>query len=213
LTLNVLDRCRRDYTLPERCGAETYMGVDVGVKLHVVIRRQFQDDQNRSRAVFIGEVDSFEELRSLIERYRVVRAVVDALPEQRAAAQLARETTSARVGLAFYGRTDPGCETSRDNGVWVYRINRAEALEETFHGFQTEKSELPQNARELGGHVRDGLGDYYRQLLAISRVLEQNAQGNWVARFTDQGRPDHYAHAETYCRVAMNARVIQLVAY
>ena len=213
LTLDVLDRCRRDYTMPERCGEEAYMGVDVGIKLHVVIRHCFEDDEHRSRAVFIGEVDSFEELSELVEQYCVYGAVVDAMPEQRGAVRFAKEANSARVGLAYYGRVDPGYETSRDHGVWVYRINRTEALEETFYSFQTEESELPQDARQLGGHMRDGLGEYYRQLLAISRVLEQNAQGNWVARFTDQGRADHYAHAETYCRVAMKVGAFRWVAY
>jgi hypothetical protein len=67
-------------------------------------------------------------------------------------------------------------------------------------------AELPEDARQLGGRVRDGLGEYYRELLALSRVLEQNAQGNWVAKYVDGGKADHYAHAESYCALALKHR-------
>jgi len=50
--------------------------------------------------------------------------------------------------------------------------------------------------------MRDGVGEYYRQMTGLSRVLEQNAQGNWVWRYLDRGKADHYAHAEAYCLLA-----------
>ena len=53
-----------------------------------------------------------------------------------------------------------------------------------------------------GGRVADGSGAYYRELLAPQRTLEQDAQGNWVARWSEHGRADHFAHAEVYCRAA-----------
>lgn len=203
LTLDVLDRCRRDYTMPEGCGEKTYMGVDVGLKLHVVVRQPLDERRTRSRAVFIGEVDSFHELYLLIQRYRVYTAVVDAHPEQHQAVEFARKGPCSRVGLAYYGRSDPGHETVRENGMWVFRLNRTQALEEMFHSFQTEAAELPRDARALGRYVREGLGEYYRQMMALTRVLEQNSSGNWVARYVDQGKADHYAHAEVYCHQAL----------
>ena len=42
----------------------------------------------------------------------------------------------------------------------------------------------------------------HRELLAPQRTLEQDAQGNWVARWSEHGRADHFAHAEVYCRAA-----------
>lgn len=68
--------------MPDGCGQQTYMGVDVGLKLHAVIRQPLDEKRTRSRAVFIGEVDSFVELCPLIQRYRVYTAVVDTHPEQ-----------------------------------------------------------------------------------------------------------------------------------
>ena len=85
-------------------------------------------------------------------------------------------------------------------------MNRVEALEEMFHRFHEGLAELPRDARRLGGRMKYGLGDYYRQMMAIQRVLEQDAQGNWVARYLDHGKPDHYAHAEAYCVLATKTK-------
>jgi hypothetical protein len=203
LTLDVLDRCRRDYLMRDGCKEGTFMGVDVGTKLHVVIRSPLNEERSRSRAVFIGEVDGFPELSELARRYNVRGAVIDATPEQRSALEFARDESNPRTGLAYYGRTDPGHESVRHGGVLVHHINRTQALEETFHAFQTQAAELPNTARVLGGRVRDGLGEYYRQMMAQARVLEQNSLGNWVARYLNYGKPDHFAHAEVYCAIAL----------
>jgi len=203
LTLDVLDRCRRDYLMPDACKEATFMGVDVGLKLHVVIRKPLDEERSRSRAVFIGEVDGFPELSELTKHYNVRGAVVDALPEQRSALEFAHDESNPRTGLAYYRRTDPGHESVYKDGVLVHDINRTQALEEMFHAFQTQAVELPKNARVLGGRVRDGLGEYYRQMMALARVLEQNSLGNWVAHYFNHGKPDHFAHAEVYCAVAL----------
>ena len=65
---------------------------------------------------------------------------------------------------------------------------------------------LPADARSLGGEVRDGIGEYYRQLLAPQRIVERNGSGDWVARYDEGNRPDHFAHAEAYCLAAFVVR-------
>ena len=111
---------------------------------------------------------------------------------------------SQASSLGCAGRSDPGHESAYENGIRVYRINRTQVLEEMFHAFRIQAAELPENVRSLGGRVRDGLGEYYRQMMALKRTLEQNSQGNWVARYVDSGKPDHFAHAEAYCAVALH---------
>ena len=39
--------------------------------------------------------------------------------------------------------------------------------------------------------------------LDLQWYFVQAAQGNWVSRYDDQGKADHYAHAETYCQIAV----------
>lgn len=52
-----------DYEMPTGWQKAAFMGVDVGIKLHVVIHLlvDFHKPQGRSQAVFIGEANDFEE--------------------------------------------------------------------------------------------------------------------------------------------------------
>ena len=178
-----------------------YMGVDVGIKLHVVIRRHLKE--NRTRALFIGEVDTFEELGELMTLYDVRRCVVDALPDVHKAREFAR-AWPRKVWLAYYGRQDADHHWVKGTGsdVATVHINRVQALDEVFEIFRQGKAELPSDARHLGGRVQHGFGEYYREMMALKRTLEENAQGNWVSRYVAEGKADHYAHAEVYCMLA-----------
>jgi hypothetical protein len=128
---------------------------------------------------------------------------VDALPEQRLAREFAKRWPS-ESWVALYDRREGGHHWDRSGEVATVHINRVEALEDMFDCFHKGLAELPRDARRLGGRVQHGVGEYYRQMTAIHRVLEQNAQGNWVARYLDHGKPDHYGHAETYCALALH---------
>ena len=180
------------------------MGVDVGTKLHVVIREPLKEEGEPSLPLFIGEVDGFVDLTELVKRYNVQMALVDALPEQRLVLAFAREHWQITVGVAYYDSTEPQPTRTRKGGVFIYHLNRTLALEEMFATFHSGTAGLPRDARLLGGRVKNGLGEYYREMLALSRVREQDAEGNWFDRYVDGGKPDHYAHAETYCHVALD---------
>lgn len=206
LTLDVLDGCRKDYLLPAPSFADTYMGVDVGTHMHVVIRARVCEEPPATCAVFIGEVTTPEELLELAVRYHVTCAVIDAQPEQRISLAFAQSDLFDGA-IAFYSRHDPGHESGTEHGVGIERINRTQAIEELFHAMQLGLTMLPSDARRAGGRVRNGVGEYYRQMMATTRTIEQNAAGNWVSKYVDNGKPDHFAHAEIYCmRAAIRAR-------
>ena len=208
VSVDVLDRCRED-GVEEYAGQPCEMGVDVGFKLHVVVRearkrRDENEDEGRPAHLwFVAELDTFQELDGLMNRFNVERCVIDAQPETRLAREFAVRHRR-RVWLARYDRREPGHERVRGRGheASICHVNRAEALDEMFERFRRRVVTLPLNARGLGGRVKEGLGEYYRQLLTPKRTLEQDGQGNWVARWVDNGRADHYAHAEVYCLLA-----------
>ena len=89
-----------------------------------------------------------------------------------------------------------------DGNVNTYKIDRTLAIEEMIHSFESGRAQLPENGRQLGGRMRDGLGEYYRQMTALKRVPEEDSV-NWVATYVNGGKPDHYAHAEVYCALAL----------
>lgn len=179
------------------------MGVDVGITLNVVVRQQVGDD--RTRAVFIGEVDTFEDVTDLMSRHSVHHAVIDAQPDLHKSREFAK--LHSKVWLAFYSNKEGDHEWRRGkrSGVHEVHINRTQAFAEMFDLFNRGKSTLPANARQLGGRVERGVGEYYRQMMALKRILDQNAQDNWVSRYVSERRADHYAHAEVYCMLASKA--------
>ena len=214
IAIDVLDRCRRDYNLDEYAGQPCVMGVDVGIRLHVVIRERRDRARERTHSAaeqaafkprlwFTGEVSSFGDLDTLMERFNVKVGVIDAFPETHLAREFALRHRQD-VWLAQYGRQQPGHERLRGGPGEsnLYHVNRVEALDAMFQRFRDGIAELPCDARGLGGRVKEGLGEYYRELLVPKRTLERDGQANWVAKWVDQGRDDHFAHAELYSMLA-----------
>jgi hypothetical protein len=192
--------------MQQYAGQRCVMGVDVGGPLHIVIRQQrtYEEEQASapSRLWFAAEVDEFEQLDVLMDRYNVKVAVVDALPDTHLSRRFA-ERHRGIVWLAYYG-SSMGHErvSARGSEVGRYLINRLEALDEMFDLFRKGILALPRDARQLGGHIKDHLGAYYWQVLAPKRTIERDAHGNPVARWIDHNRPDHFAHAELYAMMA-----------
>ena len=213
LSLDEIDRCRREYTLAEYAGQPCDMGVDVGTKLHVVIREHADDDDTSTgdarrdgterapRLWFAGTVAEFDELDALMERFNVQYCVIDAQPERRLAREFARRHEYAWVAYYTASATDHGSDASTDADA-VIRLDRTQALDEMVARFREGSAQLPGMPRQLGGHVEGGVGAYYRELMAPQRTLEQDAHGNWDARWLEHGKADHFAHAEVYCYVA-----------
>lgn len=201
LTLDEIDRCRRTYSLQEYAGQECVMGIDVGTKLHVVIRELPPEDfrWGMPRLWYAGMVSAFEELDALWSQFNVQGAVIDNLPETRKASEFVMRHSNA--WLARYDRHDRPHEAEYGYPN-VYHVNRTEALDEMFERFRRGVAELPSDARSLGGRVKDGLGEYVRELLAPQRTLEPDFAGNLVARWVEHGRADHFAHAEAYAMLA-----------
>ncbi len=208
-SIDILDRCRHDYTLDEYAGEVCDIGVDVGTKLHVVVRESVTggDDGGTPRLWFTGELDSFDELEGLLDRFNIRRCVVDSQPEAHLARLFALRHGSL-AWLARYDRHESGhdWEGSKGDDPNVYHVNRLEALDEMYQRFREGRALLPANARHLGGRVKEGFGEYYREMLTPKRTLEQDSSGNWVARWVDNRKADHYAHAEVYCLLAEKCR-------
>ncbi len=209
LTRDVLNRCRRNYGLDDYAKQRCIMGVDVGLRRqHVVIREHVEDSgygagHRRSRLWFAGEVP-WEQLDALIERFNVEACVIDSRPEGLKAREFAARHPHT-VWLAQYTRQETGHDFDRHGHPPMISANRTEALDEAFARFHQELVELPRDARELGGRIKDGAGEYYRELLTPTRVPVKDAQGTLVYRWDDHGKADDYAHAEVYCWLAAQA--------
>jgi hypothetical protein len=180
------------------------MGVDVGKRLHVVIREKVDDYKHTSGKLwFAGDVASFDDLDLLMARFNVASCVIDSQPEGHLAAQFASRFPY-KVWLCMYNRNQPGHERlPRTQGRPNFlHANRTEALDEMTQRIKQGAMPLPETARSLGDRLKDGMGDYYRHLLSIHRTIESDDSGNLTSRWFNGTKPDHFAHAEVYCLLA-----------
>jgi hypothetical protein len=209
ISVDVIDKCRDEYDLSDYAGQRCNMGVDVGLRLHVVIRqRQTPEDRRRKTFVprlwFAGDVAGFGELEGLMAQFKVRSVVVDAMPELHAASEFGRRHPQS-AWLAQYDRQQPGHEQSPGGCGEPNRlhVNRAEALDGMYQRFRDGDARVPRDARLLGGRIKgDGLGEYYRHLLVPKRTIEDDGDGNLRARWVHQNHDDHFAHAEVYAMLA-----------
>ncbi len=201
LSKTLLDGCRRDYLLGPRPG-ETFMGIDVGRLLHVVIRAKLSNGDRPLR--WAGMVESFDEAGRLLRQHGARTCVVDALPETRAVREF-QKANAGRVWLAYYSEQKKGSKEV-DPEQWkpddgVVNLDRTRTLDAMFGRFISAARGDPGNSLPINA---DTLPDYYAHLRAPERVLRDSADGNQVAVYVETG-PDHYAHAENYAAVAASA--------
>jgi hypothetical protein len=198
----MLDRCRVEgYLMPSVCDGACTAGVDVGAKLHVRVSELVGDTATGAtvrKAVFIDALDTFDEVAALMARYKIRAMVVDHQPETRATEDLAARFPG-RIFLAEYDTHPRGAGWLKEGPDWplsrVIKLDRTASLDESGEDILERRDLLPANARDIP--------DYYEQMRAPVRVLEDAADGNKRAVYREGGKPDHYRHAVNYDRAAM----------
>jgi len=210
LNVNELDACRGEYDVSEYAEQPCVMGIDVGLKLHVVIRETEEPKRHGpwSRAApapfvarlwFAGEV-SFADIERLIEQFNVTCCAIDVQPERTKVAEL---ISGSRHGIwpVDYNRHEPGYVVV-DGPPKTIRAHRVDFMDQVAQRFRSGQLSLPKDARQLGGRYRKGLGEYYREIMAPQREAVRDGRGNLDYKWDERGKDDHYFHAELYTIIA-----------
>jgi len=185
----MLKHCIKDYTAPlydEWC----YMGVDVGKRLHVIIR-------TKKRILFIGTVSDFfgasDSLEDLIRKWKPKKVVVDALPETHEVGKLCSMFRN-KVYICYYsGLTEPTAEQwfkERDQKI---NTNRLLAIDRVFDEIRSQKVELPKNL--------DDYPEFKKQLRSTVRIITTDSKGNARPEYKETGA-DHFLHTSVYALIA-----------
>lgn len=190
-----LDGLRGDYHLGGR--EACFMGVDVGSVLNVVIRAKEDPETGERKALYIGEVDSFEDVGRLIKQFKPVVCVIDALPETRKARELQSDFRFGQVWICYYTQGATGSK-KQDPSQWDYKerqitADRTRTLDAMYGHFFDGINTLPAEARDIKR--------YYAQIKAPVRTVVKGKDGVTVAKYIESSA-DHYAHAENYCSIA-----------
>lgn len=168
------------------------MGVDVADSRPLTVRISEHVSETRKRALFIGEVDNFDELALLMERFNVNMCCIDHLPSGRLAMAFA-ERFAGRVYLIFYRTSNiPGDVLSPpDDEQHRVGVKRVEAIDATMEQIRQQRNELPQNLPE----------NYVAEMQANVRMTEKDEVGKVTVVYRNTSADD-YLHAEVYDLVA-----------
>lgn len=171
------------------------MGVDVASTraLNVRISKILGDEVSKI-ALFIGEVDNFNELGRLMERYSVHMACVDHLPDGRMARSFA-ERFAGRVFLCAYDTT-PTPKTPQvlkvDEEMRFVKVRRTEAMDATAQMIRAQQNKLPLDLPH----------GYVEAMQAPVRVVTEDELGRKAVSYRSMGTDDWF-HAEVYDLVAL----------
>ncbi|GAI39362.1 unnamed protein product [marine sediment metagenome] len=162
------------------------MGVDVGSVLNVRISSY---EGGQRRAVYIGIVQDFGDLRDLMLRFHVGLCCIDALPETRKAKEFAK-AFEGKVKLVYFSSQEELLTLKKsDDGYAEAHCARTQLLDEVMAEFTGGRNILPRNVEEVE--------DYVKQVTAPVRIIRQDREGRdkatWIA-----SSPDHYLFAEAY---------------
>lgn len=177
------------------------MGVDVGKKINVEIDEFVIDDRINSNDISLKglprvlsefELDEFEELDELMQRYRVNCCVIDRQPEQRKAKEFCRRFEGV-AWTCTYGNAVSGRDITihEDPGDMRVTVDRTSWLDLSLGRFKRKGIKLPVNISL----------QYREQLMAPSRVYKKTNNGDYVGRYVETSA-DHYAHARNYAEIA-----------
>jgi len=203
LTPETLDACVRDYGLGPKSDEVTTAGIDVGSVLNVVIRGPVSAESGERPLRYAAEVPTFEELGTILTKFRVKTCVIDALPETRKARELQSDFPLGVVWLAYYSTQRTGSKKLKpiepNISEGVVNLDRTRTLDEMFAQVYAGARTLPLDIKTVSR--------YYKQMQTSVRVVEKTRTGESVARYVETG-PDHYAHAENYENVAASGSLM-----
>lgn len=182
-----------------------YMGVDIGNKINVVIKKRERDET--LRIVHLATYDEFEELDTLMKTFDVWVCVVDGLPEGRASRDFANRF-EGRVWLAYYNLQDSSQvyafdddkEEGKKSKALKVRINRTNACDLMVNNIINRVTRFNRKYKDVQG--------FYEQMKAPKKVKEKNEKtGDVKFVYLEGNKADHYFHASVYCDIASNKSV------
>jgi hypothetical protein len=195
LSREVIASCVREFSQePGYTGMNVVtMGVDVASTRALNIRISEQIDDVHRKALCIREVDNFDELALLMDRYCVKMAVIDHLPEGRLARSFA-ERFAGRVMIVAYN-TNPSPKDDKvikvDEAARMVSARRVESMDATAEQFRQQNNLLPLDLPH----------GYIDALQAPVRHVEEDQLGRKTVSYRSMGQDDFF-HAEVYDLIA-----------
>lgn len=178
------------------------MGVDVASTRALNIRISEHLDPtlargHRKRALWIGKVESFNDLPGLMDRFNVQFAVIDHLPEGRLSRGFA-QMFPGRVWVANYSQQQIEAMVVNTDDLRV-SAKRTEVLDATVAVMRALRNLLPEDIPP----------EYVEHMVRPRRKVERDEHDRTVVVWEEKG-PTDYFHAEVYDFMATEVAKVRL---
>lgn len=199
----VLDMCEEEYGF-EPSAEWSYMGVDVGDLLHIVVGTR--DILGRGRFHWLEITDRWERLGRLMHAHNVRACVIDAMPYKNSARSFAA-AFPGKVWLQYFKRTRKGGEPEQDEeakaGVVVPTIDvdRDMSLDDTTDDFRSGRFVIPAMGAMIGEDLAT-LETFRRHLKMLVKEEVTDAAGNTRLSYK-RSVENHFGMAANSFRLAM----------
>jgi len=187
----VLELCGEN-AIAESDPGPCFLGADIGNLIHVVIGKR--DWDKTGRIVYVGAFPDWNHLDSLMKRFNVSRAVIDALPETRLAREFAQQHRG-KVYLCYYSEHQKGSYAWNEREPTV-TANRTESLDASHNELSGGDVILPAESETLH--------EFARQCSNIARVIQTDPETGSTRYIYLKTGDDHYRHAFNYECAARN---------
>jgi hypothetical protein len=174
------------------------MGVDVASVRSLNVRISEHVTHDTKKALWIGEVEDFDELALLMDRFQVKMAAIDHLPEGRLARAF-QQRFPGRVYIVNYATEGQHDVLKVDEQQARASLRRTEAFDATVERVRRQRNLLPLNIPE----------GYVAHMTANVRRVESDQFGRKRVTWVNT-RPDDYFQAEVYDEAAFALWLIRL---
>jgi hypothetical protein len=192
-TQEVLALCGSE-GITEQDSGPCSMGVDQGKHLHVVIGKK-GPEAGKDKILHLGVYQDWSELDRLMKNFKVLRCVVDALPEIRNGRSFA-ERFRGRVYLNYYQEFQKGIYSWNEKDL-VVTCNRTESLDASHNEILYGRVLLPKECEVTR--------DFALQLHNVAKRLEEDEETGSKRYVYVKLGIDHFRHAFNYeCMARQN---------
>jgi len=202
LNFSILEKAlKEDYVLENIDFAkqrQIFAGIDVGAYYHIIIRSKLPN--GKRKLLYANKLKNTKEVVKLLQEINPTRIIVDQQPETReveSMKKILKKMFSCRYrkGKTLLNIRKANRKFTTEREV---EIDRTMLMDIVRNDFVMEEMINPRDAKEIGNQGQEEYGEYYAQLLSPVRVFDEDG-GRFVWRETS---PDHYFHAEGYCKLA-----------
>ena len=182
-----------DTAISEEDNGPCYLGADIGNLIHCTIGRKHPD--KGTEIVYIAAFPDWSHLDTLMRRFNVQRAVIDAMPETRLSREFAKRH-NGKVFCCFYSEHQKGAYGWNERELTV-TANRTESMDASHNEISAGNVLLPsesETAHEFAQHCSN-----------VARVLQTDPDTGASRYVYIKTGPDHYRHSINYLTMAMQS--------